>query len=420
MNQAQRLSIPAFVVACVALPFSWAFPDALAGWRFAGVVLGWVGCGLLLACLGLMLREPALSRLFGGLERMYGAHHAVGVTAYLILLAHPLALAADAWRESPAVAWSTLLPGSQAWPIWMGWAALLLLMAGLGASFLSRLPYRTWRGLHGLLGMGVLVAAGHLLLLGISGVILAISATLVGLLAWRLARADIGLGAAPFVVTSTRRIADETVEISLSPLSLPIRAAPGQFILTAFHEGGDYFGCHEYHPFTVSAIEPGGVLRIGVKALGDCSRRMQSVPPGTPVRVQGPFGVFMAEQRSDPLSPEIWIAGGIGITPFLARLRQGPPTSETLLLYFHRDERDAAFLDELRELSKTSLRLTLIEHATGPRPPDIAALLPGAADLAGRHAYLCGPPGLVSAAARVLSERGLPRSAIHFERFEFR
>ena len=45
------------------------------------------------------------------------------------------------------------------------------------------------------------------------------------------------------------------------------------------------------------------------------------------------------------------------------------------------------------------------------------AAVPG---LAGREAWLCGPPGLNTAASRALREAGVPAEAIHFESFEFR
>lgn len=430
MSPAQRLSIPALVGGSVAIPLYWAFPEALAGWRFAGIVVGWIGSGLLLACLMLMLREPLLARWLGSLERMYRWHHVVGVLAYVAVLAHPLLLAADVWHESPGVAWSLLVPDAGTWSawsawsalsIWSGWLALLLLMAGLAASFLGRIGYRSWRWLHGLLGVGVLVAAGHLMLLGLSGIVLALAGAILVLLAWRVARADMGFGAAPHVVAAVRHVADASVEIALRPLASPIRAVPGQFVLAAFHSGHGYVGCREYHPFTVSAIEADGGLRVGVKALGDCTRQMQSLSPGVPARVQGPFGDFLPLQQMG--SAELWIAGGIGITPFLARLRQAaaqPIAVDTELIYFHRDQHDAAFLDELRQLAAATPRVYFVDHATGPGLPDMAAALPDAARLRGREVFLCGPPGLIAAAVDALRTRGVASSAIHFERFDFR
>ena len=417
MHFLRLLSIPALTTAFVAVPVLWALPQGLAFWRTLAIVLGWGGCGLLLASLLLMLRETALAHSFGGLERMYRWHHIVGVGAYLLLLAHPLALAADAWRESPHLAWQMLSPASQGWPVWLGWISLLFLMSGLAATFSSKVPYRTWRWLHGLLSVGVLFGMLHLVLLGISEAVIAAVLLAVLLLAWRLIRVDLGTAARPFVVQSVDRIADAAVEIALRPLSAPVASAAGQFVLVAFFNGATFRGCREYHPFTVSSIHPDGQISIGVKSLGDCTQMIQSVEVGVAARVHGPFGVFLAER---PPGPELWVAGGIGITPFIALLRESSPRWPITLLYLYRRETDAAFLNELRTLAAAAPLLSLNAVATGDDLPDLPSILPDSATLSGRHCYLCGPPALITGATRVLVERGVKADHIHFERFDFR
>ena len=121
MQPLRRLAIPALTGLLVVTPVVWAFPEELPLWRSLGIVLGWIGMGSLLASLTLMLREPKLAEAIGGLERMYRWHHGVGLGAYLALLLHPLALAVEAWSESPALAWQTLSPATEGWPVWLGW-----------------------------------------------------------------------------------------------------------------------------------------------------------------------------------------------------------------------------------------------------------------------------------------------------------
>lgn len=417
MHFLRLLSIPALTAAFVAVPVLWALPQGLAFWRTLAIVLGWAGCGLLLASLLLMLRETALAHTLGGLERMYRWHHFAGVGAYLLLLAHPLALAADAWRESPHLAWRLLSPASQAWPVWLGWISLLFLMGGLAATFWSKAPYRTWRWLHGLLSVGVLFGMLHLVLLGIREAVIAAVLLAVLLLVWRLIRVDLGTAARPFVVQSVDRITDAVVEIALRPLSASVASAAGQFVLVAFFDGATFRGCREYHPFTVSSIQPDGQISIGVKSLGDCTQMIQSVEVGVAARVQGPFGVFLAER---PPGAELWVAGGIGITPFIAQLRESSPRWPTILLYLYRRETDAAFLHELRTLAAAAPLLSLNAVATGDDLPDLPSILPDSATLSGLHCYLCGPPPLITGIRQVLVERGVKADHIHFERFDFR
>jgi predicted ferric reductase len=230
-------------------------------------------------------------------------------------------------------------------------------------------------------------------------------------------RVDLGLAARPYVVASVQHIADASVEIVLRPLSAPVATSAGQFVMVAFSDGPHFRACREYHPFTVSAIDSGGTLRIGVKSLGDCTRVMQTIEPGVAARVHGPFGAFLSER---PEAPELWVAGGIGVTTFMGLLRASPPSRPTILLYLYRSEFDAAYLSELRSLAQTSPMLSLIAEATGDELPDLQALLPVANTLEGRHCYLCGPPGLIAATSHILRKRGVTAERIHYERFDFR
>lgn len=416
MNILRNLSIPLLVVTCTVSLIWWAFPEGLSTVRTLGIVLGWAGCGLLLASLLLMLRETWLAQWLGGLERMYQWHHWTGTTAYVLLLAHPLVLAADVWPISRLLAWQTLAPFSQGWPIWAGWLSLLFLMLGLAATFIMRIPYQVWRLLHFGLGVGVLLGLVHLVLLGINEPVLPILGLAVFFLGWRLIRDDFGLAARPYVVGSVKSVAEGIVEISLKPLADPAAITPGQFVLVAF-SGPAFRDCRDFHPFTVSSIGANHEICIAVKALGDCTRHIQSVEPGAMVRVHGAFGAFLADRSP---APQLWVAGGIGIMPFLALLRAGPVNQPTTLLYFYRTEVDAAFLHELRALAKVDQQLYLKVLATGDEAPDLNSLLHDTQGLAHYECYLCGPPGMVAALRKDLHKRGVTPHQIHFEKFEFR
>lgn len=417
MNRLRFLWLPIVVSFLVGVPVFWAFPEGLRFWRATAIVLGWVGCGLLLASLLLMVREVRLAIWLGGLERMTLWHHRSGVAAYLLLLLHPLTLAADGWQESPLLAWQVISPFSANWPVWVGWGALLLLMLGLATTFARHLPYGSWRWLHGLLGIGVIVGFVHVLLLGISMAALLATLAAALLLVWRLIRVDAGCAAKPYIINSVHPVAQSMVEISLRPLATPIVARAGQFIMVAFFHGPHYRGCGEYHPFTICATGPGAEFSIGIKALGDCTQQMQRLEAGVAARVQGPFGEFLAER---PATPQIWVAGGIGITPFLAILRSEPLSQPTRLLYLFRSTADAAFLDELQALAERDAHLILEALPTGAGIPNVEKLLPASDLLSGKECYLCGPPALIESLSRVLKDRGVGEQNIHFESFDFR
>ncbi len=417
MHDNRPLAIPLISATLVGLTIFWALPENLGFWRSLAIVSGWAGCGLLAASLLLMIREAKLAAWLGGLESMYRWHHRLGVSAYLILLIHPLALAASGWAESPALAWAMLAPWQQSWPVWLGWAALLCLMTGLALALSPAMPYARWRGLHNLLALAIVLALGHLLLLGLDYLLLWSPLLALAFILWRVLRADLGLAASPHVVAQVAHPTPTVVEVRLRPLTRPLAARPGQFVLAAFLDGPGFRGCGEYHPYTVSAVAPDGEIALGIKALGDCTSHLQAVVPGVAARIEGPFGDFLAGR---PAGPEFWLAGGIGITPFLGVLRSGPLPDPVRLIYLHRNEHDAAFRDEIATLAKAQPRLALDVVACGDRLPDLATLLPAAPALAGHECYLCGPPGLLAAAVRVLAQRGVRPAHIHFEHFDFR
>lgn len=409
---------PALLLAATGGPVAWAWPHGVDGWRGVGIVSAWVGSGALVASLALMVREPRWAAALGGLEHLYRWHHRSGVLGYLALLLHPLALAWGGRRESARVAWQVLAPWPNDAAVQVGWLALLALMAGMATTFAWRLRYRAWRGWHFVLGAGVVLALLHVaLLLGNEPVLLVLAAAGSAALAWRIVRGDLGVAARPYRVAHVRQLTPQMIETTLEPLADAMPLHPGQFVLAAFGEGPHYAGCAEFHPFTVSSITARAGLALAIKALGPCTQHLQRLQPDTLVRLQGPFGDFLAETA---LAPQLWIAGGVGITPFIARLRQGPLAQPTHLVYAVRRREDAAFVDELEIHARRDPRLALHLQVDAAPQPDVASWLEPLADLREREVQLCGPPPLVQRVKAELARRGVALARIHSESFDFR
>lgn len=103
-------------------------------------------------------------------------------------------------------------------------------------------------------------------------------------------------------------------EIGLRPLGRRLAFIPGQFAML-YLEAKD--GWHR-HPFTISSAPEESTIRFAVKALGDDTSRARSVKPGMPAILGGAHGRFTYLRGTQY---QAWIAGGIGITPFLSWLR---------------------------------------------------------------------------------------------------
>lgn len=136
---------------------------------------------------------------------------------------------------------------------------------------------------------------------------------------------------------------------------------PGQFAFVSFD---DKEGAH---PFTIASADRGDrAVSFQIKALGDYTGRLaEQLQPGQAVRVQGPYGRFDLA-RCNPRARQIWIAGGIGVTPFLAwleALQADPGKAPTAdLHYCTRDQSNDAFVPRLQALCATLPGIRLHVH----------------------------------------------------------
>ena len=193
-------------------------------------------------------------------------------------------------------------------------------------------------------------------------------------------------------------------------------------------QGGQFFGWRFLakghalisHPYSLSAAPTVHYLRITVKDLGDHSRSLADLKPGTRVFMEGPYGAFTAGRASR--KHVVLIGGGVGITPVRAiieEFRNGVQLdvivrvsrSEDLIL---REE-----LDYLAAQSDGSIRIHYLVGSRKLHPMDaksITALVPRFAD---SDIYICGPAPLVNAVRDAAHEVGVPKNRFHDEAFAF-
>lgn len=419
--------LPAMVALAMLREADVASPTALL--NVLGRLTGIAGLALMLAAAILSCRVPGFDRPFGGLTKLWRTHHQLATAAFLLLLAHPLLLTFAAAGVSLDVAVATLIPDAANGALWTGWLALLLMMAflGHGYRFVGEPDYQRWKFLHRLAAPAVLLALIHtyllartlpwiwelLLWLGLAGLAL-IS------MGYRLLWSR-RFGRRRHRVAALHRPANNVVELSLTPEGAPLEYEAGQFVyLTPFDERL-VAGRGEEHPYTLSSAPGEAGLRIAIKALGDASRAIQDIRVGSLVQVEGPYGGFFPS-GSRPEAPELWIAGGIGITPFLARARHlaelGEPV-DVLLIFCVQDESRATWLEELGELTARLPGFALEMHYFYREGPLGSAFVTNrCAKVADRTVYICGPKPLLRLAEQVALEVGVARSRIVTEEFD--
>lgn len=158
-------------------------------------------------------------------------------------------------------------------------------------------------------------------------------------------------------------------------------------------------------------------------------RVLRNAAPGLEIKIEGPSGSFVLHRKAE--KPAVFLAGGIGITPFLSIIRQATEDKaphQLYLFYSNRRPEDAAFLDPLMEAAKQNPNFHLIatmtemdksrrewKGETGFINKDMLAKhLPG---LQGPIYYLAGPPAMVAAMRRMLMEAGVDEDDIRTEEF---
>lgn len=393
-----------------------------------GRVTAIAGLMLLLLAAALSARVPGFDRWFGGLTRLWKTHHWLGAGSLVLLLAHPLLLALAASSDGVDVAVALLFPPMKHWQIWSGWLALLLMMVFLAPSFafFGDPDYQRWKRVHRLAGPAVLLALVHAWQYGrtLPGetdkwLWLVLAALAVGAVTWRFVFSR-RIGRLRYDVARVIGVANNLVELVLVPAGRRrLEYEAGQFVYMAPFDRSLSAGYGEEHPYTLSSSPDEDRLRIAIKDLGDASRAIQTIRPGSRVTIEGPYGDFFPEREPEK---QLWIAGGIGITPFLARARhlaRRGRAADIRLVYCVQDEARARFLDELQTIADELAGFEVIPHLFYRQGPlDGAFLDARVPDLAERVAFICGPPGLNSLARRLLIGAGIGRGQIHTEEFE--
>ncbi|WP_336801041.1 ferredoxin reductase family protein [Kaistia sp. MMO-174] len=394
----------------------------------------------------LALRPRALEGWFGGLDKMYRLHKWLGIGALVLSILHWMWSQAPGWAislglfergqrpprtviEEPVRAFFASQRGfAEGIGEWAFYAAVILLVLALVRYF----PYRWFYKTHRLIAIAYLVLALH-------AVVLFSFDNWATPLGWLVALLLAGGTVAAVLaladrVGASRRVIGRLAELRFYPgvRTVETRIEVGQG--WPGHKAGQFaFAMSDPaegpHPYTIASAWNDTTRHVTLiaKQLGDHTGRLrEKLAIGQPIRLEGPYGCFTFD---DACPHQIWIAGGIGITPFIGRMEQlareaagtDPSRRQTVDLFHSTSDVDEDALAKLAaDASAANIRLHLMIDSrdgflTGER---IRAAVPNWREAS---LWFCGPAGFGDALRRDFAAQGFPVGPrFHQELFSMR
>lgn len=425
--------------------WGWAEAPALATvaglfpWRSLMVqYTGVLGLGVMSVAMLLAVRPASLEGRLHGLDKMYRLHKWLGIAGLVLAVTHwlwakaPKWLVQAGWLERPKRGprteqtvelfrfFQSQRGLAEQVGEWAFYAAVLLIAIAL----IKRFPYRHFFTTHRWLAVVYLVLVLHaVVLLNFPAWTTPLGAVMAVLMLAGSAAACVSLfrrigvrRKAVGVIAQIERL--EGVSVNAVTVQLQNRwagHAAGQFAFVTFdaREGA--------HPFTISsAWHDDGRLLFLIKELGDYTRTLATaLQPGDLVTVEGPYGRFNFE---GPCRHQIWIGGGIGITPFVARMQAlaARPDGREVDLFHATTDVDEDALQRMADDARAAgvrLHLTLSGRDGRLTGEKLRAAVPG---WQAAGVWFCGPAAFGDAIRQDLLAHGLPADRFHQELFAMR
>jgi len=356
-----------------------------------------------------------------GLDRMLALHRIFGRLALSLLTLHFLALLSF-----------ELLEFGRFFFFFFRWLGLVVLVGIFITALVAskykalRIPYETWKNIHRVNYVLFPVVLPHVFYNAEPGSSLyylwiAFTVVFAAILLHKLVRFMI-LKRQPYEVTRVKPENDQTWSIYFQ--GPPLDYQPGQFMHVRLMREGKLFPSH---PFTISSSPTWEELAITPKELGDFTQTLDRTKPGDQALIDAPYGIFSF--LNYPKDDLVFIAGGIGITPFMSMLRYMKDKKiekNVILFWANKSEQELLFTGELKTMEKELKSLNLVfvmsrqEDWPGEKGRVDGKLIQKyVSDLTVPDYYVCGPPAMSKAVIAELQTLGIKRRQIHHELFEF-
>lgn len=399
---------------------------------------GILGIGVMSVAMILAIRPVLFEPYLGGLDKMYRLHKWLGISGLVIAVIHWMWAQVPKWlvgsglierpvrlrapEETVAIFkyFQSQRGLAESMGEWAFYAAVLLIILAL----VKRFPYRHFFKTHRLLAIVYLFLVFHSMVLmkfGFWGEAIGpvMAVLMIGGSVAALAVLFRRVGQSRQAVGEIEAIAHhkdlQVIEVTIQFKGRWAGHEAGQFAFVTFDEK------EGAHPFTISsAWNNDGRIAFIIKGLGDYTHTLPTaLKAGDVVKVEGPYGRF---NFGGSKPRQIWVGGGIGITPFVARMKAlaNQPDRTTIDLFHTTAVLDETAIGKLeRDALAANVRLHVLLDARDGRlsTERICQAVPQwqSADI-----WFCGPTGFGQALRKDFIAKGLAPGDFHQELFNIR
>lgn len=373
-------------------------------------------------CLSILIFSGDTARFFDrffGMDKIIKFQRKFALITTLFVLSHPIffILSNEAYLRY-------LIPDLASIPFAIGTFAFYIFIVVMVSSVLyKRISYKVWQYIHILIyvlfffGLYHAVNAGSdsgaFLIRGMYGILLIF--IIVGVI-YRT-NYKFKQRRNKFYVKNIKWETKDTFTLIVEPQQ-KFSFKPGQFCFLRLNRNKLY----ARHPFTISSAPEDKYLNFTIKNTGRFTQTASELKEGEEIIIDGPLGIFTLEDIKKDL---VFIAGGVGITPFMSIIKhmvRREAKNDITLLYGSRTERDIIFKKELENINEDWLKKVFVlsgessdRYEEGYIDKEIIEKY--VKDTNNAVFYICGPEPMKNKIEEILKEMGVKKQNIKIESF---
>ncbi|WP_297429492.1 ferric reductase-like transmembrane domain-containing protein [Clostridium sp.] len=365
-------------------------------------------------------RHGILDNLFDGLDKSYIYHKYLSISALILVIIHNITISIGK-RDERTLGIRGVRDPYAMYGTFSMYLFIILIIIALVA---KKLNYERWKVIHKLMiisyAMGIYHYYGSATynVFSIEPFSIWLNAVnLIGVLSviYSIFFYEKTSFKYKYKVSTLEKVANGTLEITGTSLGKDMNFKPGQFAFLKILDGKNKF---HSHPFTISQAPKKGELQFTIKALGDDTKELfNSLEIGNEFVVSGPHGKFNYENGE---KNQIWIAGGIGVTPFRSFSQSDINKNFSIdFFYAYNNNEEGAYVDELQSISRDNLRIHLF-NSKEKGFLSVEEITKHVKTKDKVDVYFCGPKPMRDNLIKQFKASKLNVSNFYFEHFQFK